>query len=137
MGTIGWLLIWAMTGAGSAALQSAGSVTDVERPVKRGCAELAELLLAAPNERFGAAFALLSRRRGPPVSRWSARREATTNDIDTGWRLHVLLANVVEMLDDKGGWKAPDTALWREHLHAATMIGRADLAARPGPAGPR
>lgn len=31
-----------------------GSATDVERPVKGGCAELAELLLAAPNYRFGA-----------------------------------------------------------------------------------
>ena len=37
---------------------------------------------------------------------------------------HVLLANVVEMSDDKGGTKAPDTTLWREHLHAATMVGR-------------
>jgi hypothetical protein len=35
---------------------------------------------------------------------------------------------VVEMLDEMGGWKAPDTALWREHLHAATMIGRAAAA---------
>ena len=24
----------------------------------------------------------------------------------------------------RGGWKAADTALWREHLHAATMVGR-------------
>jgi conjugative relaxase-like TrwC/TraI family protein len=37
---------------------------------------------------------------------------------------HVLLANVVEMRDKRGGWKAADTALWREHLHAATMVGR-------------
>ncbi len=37
---------------------------------------------------------------------------------------HVLLANVVEMRDGRGGWKAADTALWREHLHAATMVGR-------------
>jgi hypothetical protein len=28
------------------------------------------------------------------------------------------------MEDDQGGWKAADTALWREHLHAATMVGR-------------
>ena len=28
------------------------------------------------------------------------------------------------MKDERGGWKAPDTALWREHLHAATMAGR-------------
>ncbi len=36
----------------------------------------------------------------------------------------MLLANVVQMRDDRGGWKAADTALWREHLHAATMVGR-------------
>ena len=43
---------------------------------------------------------------------------------DPGPHDHVLLANVVEMCDDKAGTKAPDTALWREHLHAATMVGR-------------
>jgi conjugative relaxase-like TrwC/TraI family protein len=37
---------------------------------------------------------------------------------------HVLLANVVEMLDERGGWKAANTSLWREHLHAATVYGR-------------
>jgi hypothetical protein len=53
---------------------------------------------------------------------------------------------VVEMRDEQGGWKAPDTALWREHLHTATMIGRAASAraavelgygieADPGPSG--
>jgi hypothetical protein len=36
----------------------------------------------------------------------------------------VLLANVIAIRDEKGGYKAPDTALWREHLHAATMVGR-------------
>jgi hypothetical protein len=36
----------------------------------------------------------------------------------------VLIANLVEMLDEAGGWKAADTALWREHLHAATAVGR-------------
>jgi hypothetical protein len=36
----------------------------------------------------------------------------------------VLIANVIEMKDAKGGTKAPDTTLWREHLHAATMVGR-------------
>src|SRR5437588_6660539 len=38
----------------------------------------------------------------------------------SGWR-----ANLVEMLDAEGGWKAADTTLWREHLHAATIVGRA------------
>jgi len=34
------------------------------------------------------------------------------------------------MDDSKGGWKAADTALWREHLHAATMVGRVASAQR-------
>ena len=41
----------------------------------------------------------------------------------------MLIANVIEMLDEKGGTKAPDTTLWREHLHAATMVGRVASAA--------
>ena len=56
------------------------------------------------------------------------------------------MANVIEMLDAKGGTKAPDTTLWREHLHAATMVGRVASAAKavelgygieadPGPSG--
>jgi hypothetical protein len=36
----------------------------------------------------------------------------------------VLLANVVEMGDDQGGYKAANTAFWRDYLHAATIIGR-------------
>ncbi len=58
----------------------------------------------------------------------------------------ILLANVVEMKDERGGWKAAGTALWREHLHAATMAGRVAAArvavelgyaieADPGPSG--
>jgi hypothetical protein len=50
------------------------------------------------------------------------------------------------MKDEQGGWKAADTALWREHLHAATMVGRLAAArvavelgyaieADPGPSG--
>jgi hypothetical protein len=42
----------------------------------------------------------------------------------------VLVANVVEMLDERGGWKAATTSLWREHLHAATRIGRVAAAAK-------
>lgn len=53
---------------------------------------------------------------------------------------------MIEMLDDRGGWKAADTTLWREHLHAATMLGRVAAARRavelgyaietdPGPSG--
>jgi hypothetical protein len=73
-------------------------------------------------------------------------RHATSRAGDPCPHDHLLLANVVRMLDDKGEWKAPDTALWREHLHAATMIGRAAAArvavdlgyaieADPGPSG--
>ena len=51
-------------------------------------------------------------------------RHATTRDADPCPHDHVLLANVIEMLDERGGWKAPVTAVWREHLHAATAYGR-------------
>jgi conjugative relaxase-like TrwC/TraI family protein len=51
-------------------------------------------------------------------------RHATSRAGDPCPHDHVLLANVVEMKDGRGGWKAADTALWREHLHAATMVGR-------------
>jgi hypothetical protein len=58
----------------------------------------------------------------------------------------VLIANMVEMLDGLGGWKAADSTLWRDHLHAATMAGRMAAArvavelgyaieADPGPSG--
>jgi conjugative relaxase-like TrwC/TraI family protein len=56
-------------------------------------------------------------------------RHATTRAGDPGPHDHVLMANVIEMLDEKGGTKAPDTTLWREHLHAATMVGRVASAA--------
>jgi conjugative relaxase-like TrwC/TraI family protein len=73
-------------------------------------------------------------------------RHATSRAGDPCPHDHVLLANVVEMLDGRGGWKAADTALWREHLHAATMVGRVAAArvavelgyaieADPGPSG--
>ena len=73
-------------------------------------------------------------------------RHATTRAGDPGPHDHVLIANVIEMQDAKGGTKAPDTTLWREHLHAATMVGRMSSAAQavalgygieadPGPSG--
>lgn len=73
-------------------------------------------------------------------------RHATTRAGDPGPHAHVLIANVTEMRDAKGGTKAPDTTLWREHLHAATMVGRLAAAkvatalgygieADPGPSG--
>ncbi|HWG74112.1 MAG TPA: MobF family relaxase [Acidimicrobiales bacterium] len=51
-------------------------------------------------------------------------RHATSRAGDPCPHDHVLIANVIEMLDALGGWKAADTTLWREHLHAATMVGR-------------
>ena len=51
-------------------------------------------------------------------------RHATSRAGDPSPHDHVLLANLVEMGDERGGWKAADTTLWREHLHAATMVGR-------------
>jgi conjugative relaxase-like TrwC/TraI family protein len=73
-------------------------------------------------------------------------RHATSRTGDPSPHDHVPLANVVEMKDEQGGWKAADTALWREHLHAATMAGRVASArvavelgygieADPGPSG--
>ena len=37
---------------------------------------------------------------------------------------HCLVANVLAMGDQQGGWKAFDTGLLRDQLHAATAIGR-------------
>jgi conjugative relaxase-like TrwC/TraI family protein len=73
-------------------------------------------------------------------------RHATSRAGDPCPHDHILLANLVEMDDERGGWKAPDTTLWREHLHAATMVGRVASAraavelgygirADPGPSG--
>ena len=55
---------------------------------------------------------------------YATARHATSRAGDPGPHDHVLLANLVRMNDDKGGWKAAVTALWTEHLHAATMVGR-------------
>lgn len=55
---------------------------------------------------------------------YAVTRHATSRAGDPCPHDHVLVANVLRMNDAKGGWKAADTALWREHLHAATMFGR-------------
>ncbi len=55
---------------------------------------------------------------------YATARHATSRAGDPCPHDHVLVANLVRMDDAKGGWKAADTALWREHLHAATMVGR-------------
>ena len=51
-------------------------------------------------------------------------RHATSRAGDPAPHDHVLVANLVEMRDERGGWKAADTTVWREHLHAATVTGR-------------
>jgi len=61
---------------------------------------------------------------------YAVTRHATSRAGDPCPHDHVLVANVVEMLDEHGGWKAATTALWREHLHAATQVGRAAAAHR-------
>jgi conjugative relaxase-like TrwC/TraI family protein len=55
---------------------------------------------------------------------YATARHATSRAGDPGPHDHVLLANLVRMNDDRGGWKAAVTNLWTEHLHAATMVGR-------------
>ena len=77
---------------------------------------------------------------------WAVSRHATTRSQDPQPHDHVLIANVVSMGDVRGGWKGLDTALLRDHLHAATAIGRMAAAAKavelgygietdPGPSG--
>jgi conjugative relaxase-like TrwC/TraI family protein len=55
---------------------------------------------------------------------WARTRHATSRAGDPEPHDHVLIANVVEMLDVRGGRKALDTAAIRDLLHGATMVGR-------------
>jgi conjugative relaxase-like TrwC/TraI family protein len=57
-------------------------------------------------------------------------RHATSRAGDPNPHDHVLVANVVEMLDHAGGWKALDTAGVRDMVHAATAVGRLHAAWR-------
>jgi conjugative relaxase-like TrwC/TraI family protein len=77
---------------------------------------------------------------------YARTRHATSRAGDPEPHDHVLVANLVEMLDERGGNKALDTALIRDLLHAATMVGRLASARRavelgfailpdPGPSG--
>ena len=61
---------------------------------------------------------------------WVVTRHATSRAGGACPHDHVLVANVVEMLDEAGGWKAATTSLWREYLHAATRVGRVAAAAK-------
>jgi conjugative relaxase-like TrwC/TraI family protein len=51
-------------------------------------------------------------------------RHATSRAGDPCPHDHVLVANLVAMRDERGGLKALDTVQVRDHLHAATMVGR-------------
>lgn len=61
---------------------------------------------------------------------WATSRHATTRAGDPQVHDHVLIANVVAMRDARGGWKGLDTAFLRDHLHAATAVGRMAAAAK-------
>ena len=61
---------------------------------------------------------------------WAASRHATTRAGDPQVHDHVLVANVVSMRDTRDGWKGLDTAFLRDHLHAATAVGRLVAAAK-------
>jgi conjugative relaxase-like TrwC/TraI family protein len=77
---------------------------------------------------------------------YARTRHATSRAGDPEPHDHVLVANLVEMGDERGGYKGLDTALVRDVLHAATMVGRLAGARRavelgfaiapdPGPSG--
>ncbi len=61
---------------------------------------------------------------------WAVSRHATTRAGDPQIHDHALVANGVSMRDARGGWKALDTAFLRDHLHAATAVGRMAAAAK-------
>ena len=61
---------------------------------------------------------------------WAVTRHGTSRAGDPAVHDHVLVANIVEMGDLRGGWKALDTAALRDVLHAATIVGRAAAARR-------
>ena len=61
---------------------------------------------------------------------WARTRHATSRAGDPAPHDHVLVANLVEMVDAWGGWKALDTAALRDVLHAATAVGRVAAARR-------
>ena len=61
---------------------------------------------------------------------WAVSRHATTRAGDPQVHDHVLVANLVQMSDEHGGWKALNTGLLRDHLHATTAVGRVAAAAK-------
>jgi conjugative relaxase-like TrwC/TraI family protein len=61
---------------------------------------------------------------------WSRTRHATSRAGDPEPHDHVLIANLCQMADERGGWKALDTAALRDLLHASTAFGRVASAAK-------
>jgi conjugative relaxase-like TrwC/TraI family protein len=61
---------------------------------------------------------------------YAVTRHGTSRAGDPHPHDHILIPNVVEMLDTRGGWKALDSAALRDWLEAATMVGRLHSAAR-------
>ena len=61
---------------------------------------------------------------------WARTRHATSRAGDPEPHDHILIANLCHISDDKGGWKALDTAALRDILHAATAFGRVASAAK-------
>ena len=61
---------------------------------------------------------------------YAVTRHATSRAGDPSPHDHVLVANVVEMLDTAGGHKGLDSAALRDTVEAATMVGRLHSAAR-------
>ena len=61
---------------------------------------------------------------------WAVSRHATTRAGDPQVHDHILVANIVRMVDERGGWKGLDPGLLRDHLHAATAVGRMAAAAK-------
>jgi len=115
------------------------SIMDAERDATMG-------YLDDLTKRMGGRRGRSATRTGTEGLTYATARHATSRAGDPCPHDHVLVANVVRMNDDSGGWKAADTALWRTHLHAATMVGRVAsahravelgyaIAADPGPSG--
>ena len=61
---------------------------------------------------------------------YARTRHATSRAGDPEPHDHILIANICRISDDKGGWKALDTAGLRDLLHAATAFGRVASAAK-------
>ncbi|MGH9252832.1 MAG: MobF family relaxase, partial [Acidimicrobiales bacterium] len=61
---------------------------------------------------------------------YAVTRHATSRAGDPSPHDHVLVANIVEMLDDSGGYKALDSGTLADTVEAATMVGRLHAAAR-------